>query len=98
MLINVAHSLRSPFHKFQQHNRQCTTGSRSQVSCYPHGFSASESVLIKQRRTVKKGELKDSHHACSRGERYGSLNIGENSFCMENELESLVPVSNSYLY
>ena len=45
-------------------------------------------------------EIKPRIHprACSSGERQPSVNIGENSFSMEQEVESLVPVSNGYLY
>ena len=41
---------------------------------------------------------KDSPHTCSTGERQRSLNIGENSFTMEQGVESLVLVSNGYVY
>ena len=42
------------------------------------------------------GYIKDSPHICSRVERQPCLNIGEYSFSMEQEVESLVPVSNDY--
>ena len=43
-------------------------------------------------------QIKDSPLSCSRGEKQPYIKSGKPSFCMEQEVESLILVSNGYFY